>query len=97
MKRTKPPIAPIWSLYVLECEDGSFYTGIARDPLKRFEAHRQGKGGAYTKSHRPRTLRVIEPVGSHGQALRREWQVKQLSKKDKIRFVADPSRFPHPH
>jgi putative endonuclease len=85
-----------WSLYILECDDGSFYTGISNDPQKRFEAHRAGKGARYTKLHPPLRILVIEILGSYPQALRREYQVKQLSKKAKIAFLENTSALPLP-
>lgn len=90
--KEKAPPEPVWSLYILECQDGSFYTGIARDPFKRFEAHCRGKGAAYTRMHPPRALRLVERVGSRGDALRREWQVKHWTRAAKVRFINDRSR-----
>lgn len=81
---------------MLECQDGSFYTGISPDPQKRFEAHRAGKGAAYTRIHEPKSLLMVETVGTYSQALRREWQVKRLSKAAKLEFVADPASLPPP-
>lgn len=97
-KNKKTPIhpQPVWSLYILECEDGSFYTGISPDPVRRFEAHRRGQGAAYTRMHKPCALRVIETVGSYREALRRERQVKKLSKAAKGHFIANPRGLPPP-
>src|SRR4051812_12032238 len=86
----------VWSLYILECQDGSYYTGISPDPKKRFDAHCSGKGAAYTRSHQPKALLVVEIVGTYSQALRREWQVKRLSKSGKQKFVTNPSGLPLP-
>ncbi|MGK5084994.1 GIY-YIG nuclease family protein [Bdellovibrionota bacterium FG-1] len=86
----------VWSLYVLECDDGSCYTGISPDPVKRFAVHCAGKGAAYTRMHPPKTLLVTEPVGTYSQALRREWQVKRLSKVAKQKFVLDPAALAPP-
>src|SRR5688500_9790386 len=85
-----------WSLYVLECQDGSYYTGISPDPQKRFEAHCDGKGAAYTRTHQPKALLLVEQVGTYSQALRREYQVKRLSKVGKQEFVLNPSSLPLP-
>lgn len=90
MKKAKRVKDAVWSLYVLECKDGSFYTGISTNPLKRFAHHCEGKGAAYTRIHQPRALLVTEIVGTRSQALRREWQVKQLTKIEKKKFVKDP-------
>ena len=77
-----------WSLYVAECADGSYYTGIAKDIEKRIDSHNSGKGAKYTATHGPVTLVFQEPQGDYSTALRREYQVKSLSKERKIRFVA---------
>ena len=95
-KKTPTRAQPVWSLYILECTDGSLYTGISPRPDKRFEAHCRGKGAAYTRMHKPRALRLIERVGSYREALRRERQVKKLSKAAKRRFIANPRALPPP-
>jgi putative endonuclease len=86
----------IWHLYILECEDGSFYTGISPDPQKRFEAHRGGKGARYTKMHKPVRILVTEVVGSYELALRREYQVKRQQKPGKLKYIVNPSSLPMP-
>lgn len=76
-----------WTLYVAECADGSYYTGIAKDVEKRIEAHNTGKGAKYTSTHGPVRLVFQEPQASYSAALRREFQVKALPKVRKVRFV----------
>lgn len=76
-----------WHLYVAECVDGSYYTGIAKDVEKRIEAHNNGKGAKYTATHGPVKLVFQEPQAGYSAALRREFQVKGLSKERKVRFV----------
>ncbi len=73
-----------WFLYILECGDGSLYTGIARDVERRLEAHRSGRGAKYTRGRGPLTLRYTERCGTHSQALRRELAVKALSREEKL-------------
>jgi len=77
-----------WSLYIAECADGTYYTGIAKDVEKRMEVHNSGKGSKYTATHGPVKLIFQEPQGDYSTALRREYQVKTLSKERKIKFVA---------
>ena len=72
-----------WSVYIIRCSDGSLYTGIAKDVSRRFEAHVFGEGAKYTKGRGPLTLIYQEPVGSHGDALRREIAIKKMTKKEK--------------
>lgn len=76
-----------WSLYVAECADGSYYTGIAKDVGKRIEAHNTGKGAKYTATRGPVRLLFEEPQAGYSAALRREYQVKSLPKHRKVRFI----------
>jgi len=76
-----------WTLYVAECADGSYYTGITKDVEKRIETHNAGKGSKYTAVHRPIKLIFQETQANYSVALRREYQVKSLSKKRKILFA----------
>ena len=77
-----------WNLYVAECADGTYYTGIAKDVPQRIEAHNSGKGSKYTATHRPVKLIFQEPQADYSAALRREYQIKGLPKSRKMRFVA---------
>lgn len=73
----------VWHLYILRCGDGSLYTGITTDVQRRFAAHCAGKGAKYTRGRGPLELVYREVCGSHSDALKREWQVKQLSREEK--------------
>ncbi|HTC19389.1 MAG TPA: GIY-YIG nuclease family protein [bacterium] len=75
-------------MYVAECVDGSYYTGIAKDITRRIETHNAGKGSKYTATHRPVKLVFQEPQADYSAALRREYQIKSLSKVRKVRFVS---------
>jgi putative endonuclease len=86
-KRSQPS-ADNWSLYIAECADGTFYTGIAKDVEKRIETHNSGKGSKYTAAHGPVRLVFQEPEGNYSTALRREYQVKNISKERKTRLIA---------
>lgn len=68
-----------WFLYLIECRDGSLYTGIAVDVARRYQAHVAGKGARYTRSHPPRRLAAVLPCTDHGAALRAEHLAKRLS------------------
>ncbi len=76
-----------WSVYILRCADGSLYTGIARDTKRRVAAHNAGRGAAYTRSRLPVTLLHQEPASTHSAALRREWAIKRLTRKEKEKLV----------
>lgn len=82
MKAEKP-----WYLYLLECVDGSIYTGITTDVAARYEAHRQGKGARYTRAHPPLRLLGVERHGDRAAAARAEYRTKQLSALQKRAFA----------
>jgi putative endonuclease len=67
-----------WYVYILRCCDGTLYTGITKDLKARLRTHNLGRGGAYTKTHRPVTLLYSEPGYSRAGALRREAAIKRL-------------------
>lgn len=76
-----------WELYILRCGDGTLYTGIARDVEKRLAAHRSGKGAKYTRGRGPLEIVYRERCVDHGEALRREYAVKQLTREEKERLI----------
>ena len=78
----------VWYLYVLRCKDDTLYTGITTDVEKRLEAHRSGKGAKYTRGRAPLELVYSEACGSHSEALKREHQIKQLSRPEKQQLIA---------
>jgi putative endonuclease len=68
-----------WYVYLLECRDGSVYTGIATDVPRRYAEHAAGKGARYTRAHPP--LRVLASFEhpDRASASRAEYAIKQLS------------------
>jgi len=72
-----------WFVYLIECVDGSLYTGIAIDVGKRYAAHVAGKGARYTRARPPRRLRAQIPFPDRASASRAEYRIKQLSAADK--------------
>ena len=74
-------------VYMLRCGDGSLYTGWTNDLEKRVRAHSSGKGGKYTRSRLPVELVWHEACESKEEAMRREWQVKQLTREDKLKLI----------
>lgn len=82
-----------WYLYILRCKDDTLYTGITTDVHKRLEAHRAGRGAKYTRGRAPLELVYQETCGTHSDALKRELQIKALSREDKqklLRSTANP-------
>ena len=77
-----------WYLYILECRDGSLYTGITDDVSRRLAQHSAGKGAKYTRGRGPLILRYQEACGTHGDALRRELEVKRLTRQEKLNLIA---------
>lgn len=67
-----------WFVYLIECLDGSLYTGAATDVARRFDEHRRGRGARYTRSHPPLALRAVIACTDRSEALRREWAIKRL-------------------
>ncbi len=74
-------------VYILRCGDGSLYTGWTNDLDARLESHRSGRGGKYTRSHLPVELAYSEEYGSREDAMRREWQIKQLTRTQKLKLI----------
>lgn len=68
-----------WFVYLIECEDGSLYTGVAVDVDKRYAAHAAGKGARYTRSHPPARLLASFAHADRSSALKAEYAIKQLS------------------
>lgn len=77
-----------WYLYVIECEDGSLYTGITTDVARRFAQHVAGKGARYTRSHRPVRLLGSVDCGTRSEALKAELAVKRLPARSKRAYCA---------
>lgn len=73
--------------YLLRCADGSLYCGWTNHLAERVNAHNSGNGAKYTKSRRPVELVYYETFATKQEAMRREWEVKQLSRKEKLRLV----------
>ncbi len=82
----------MWYLYILRCGDGTLYTGITNDLPARLEAHRSGRGAKYTRGRGPLELVYQEALDSHSQALKREYQVKQLPREQKLALIAGNDR-----
>ncbi len=77
-----------WVLYILECKDGTLYTGITDDLHRRLQVHRSGKGAKYTRGRTPLILRYVETCTDKSHALRREIQVKRLRREEKLFLIS---------
>ena len=73
--------------YIVKCSDGTFYTGWTNDLTRRMEAHNQGRGAKYTKARRPVTLIYYETFETKEEAMKREYAIKRLSRKEKEELI----------
>jgi putative endonuclease len=78
----------MWYVYILLCSDTSFYTGISNNPQKRFLEHKNGKGGKYTRSHKPVKIVYTEVFSTKSEALKRELVIKGWSRKKKEHLIS---------
>lgn len=74
-------------VYVVECDDGSLYTGYTTDVGRRVKEHNDGEGASYTAGRRPVTVRYVEYYDSRSLAQRREYEIKQFSRAQKEQLV----------
>lgn len=74
-------------VYILECSDGSYYTGWTNNIEKRVNEHNNGTGAKYTRGRGPVKLIYIEKFEMKTDAMKREWQIKQLDRKKKNDLV----------
>src|SRR3990170_1120094 len=77
-----------WTVYILRCGDGSFYTGIAKDVQARVKQHSEGRGAAYTRTRLPVRLLYRQEGLTHSEALIREAQIKAMSRSKKEKIVS---------
>lgn len=86
----KNTVAKSWFVYVLYCADGTLYTGITTDTVRRVQEHNSGapRGARYTRSRRPVILAYTESVSCRSAATRREWAIKQLDHSHKLALCA---------
>jgi len=91
MVRPAPDKNKSWFLYILRCSDSSFYAGITNDLARRLIQHRNGRASRYTRSRRPVKIVYDESCSSRSDALKKEYAVKALSRKEKEIFIGRPS------
>jgi putative endonuclease len=76
-------------IYIVECKDGTLYTGWTTNLEKRIEQHNSGKGAKYTRTRLPVELRYFEEFVSKSEALKREYSIKKLSRQEKLKLVVN--------
>lgn len=75
--------------YIVKCRDNTYYTGWTKDLDRRMKAHNSGTGAKYTRSRRPVRLVYYEAYGTKEEAMRREREIKRMSRKEKEKLIAD--------
>ena len=86
-KKNKAKSKEKWFLYILECNDQTFYTGITNNLERRFKMHNAGKASRYTRTRRPVKLLYKETCANRTSALVRECAVKAFSRKKKKELI----------
>lgn len=78
-----------WCVYIVRCADGSLYTGIARDAVRRVAEHNRNDqlAASYTRGRRPVVLVYQEPAPSRSAAGKREYQIKQMTRRQKEALI----------
>lgn len=74
-------------VYIILCQDNSFYTGHTKNVDERTRLHTCGKGARYTRMHKPQKVVYVEPVDSRAMAMKRERAIKKLSHQQKINLI----------
>ena len=74
-------------VYLLQCADGTLYTGYTDDPVRRTRVHNAGKGAKYTRSRLPVELVYQEQCPDKSAALRREYAIKQMTRQQKLNLI----------
>jgi len=77
-----------WYVYMLECSDGSLYTGSTVDVERRYAEHQSGDGAKYTRMKGVRNLVYREACGTRSDALKRELEIKALSRGEKEKLIS---------
>ena len=86
-----------WVVYILCCHDGSLYTGITTDLERRLHEHNHSpKGARYTRQRRPVALAYSEKYASRREACRREYEIKQLDRREKQSLISQATVQRHP-
>lgn len=78
----------LYFVYLLECEDGSLYTGITTDVERRFSEHQHGIGSNFTRAKKAKRMVYVEEHPDRSSALRREAEIKKWPREKKLALVA---------
>ena len=78
--------------YILECKDGTYYTGWTNNLEKRLKDHNEGKGAKYTRARRPVVLAYYEEFETKEEAMQREYAIKQMNRSEKAALIDGKDR-----
>jgi putative endonuclease len=78
----------MWYVYIIECSDLTYYTGISNDVEKRIDTHNKKKGSKYTKTRTPVKLVYQQSFETKSLAAKEEWRIKQLTRKQKKDLIS---------
>lgn len=79
----------MYYVYIVECKDGTLYTGWTINLENRLAKHNQGKGAKYTRSRHPVALKYVQEVATKTEALQREYFIKTLSRNQKMKLISE--------
>jgi len=77
----------MYYVYLIECEDKSIYTGITTDITRRFQEHKDGLGGHYTRAHKVKKILYTEEFPTRSEALKREAEIKSWPREKKLKLI----------
>jgi putative endonuclease len=77
----------MWYIYILECSDGTLYTGITTDVNRRLLEHNSGKGAKYTRARAPVVLRALFEAKNRSEASKEEYRIKKLNRTEKLKLI----------
>lgn len=79
-------------VYILQCMDGTFYTGYTKDLEERTKQHEKGKGARYTRTHRPQKVAYFELFSSRSSAMKREKAIKRFTHQQKFDLICSQTK-----
>lgn len=77
----------MYTVYILECVDGSLYTGITTDMDRRLQEHKEGTGANYTRAKKVKHVVYTETCANRSEASKREAAIKKLTRAEKLEFI----------
>ncbi len=80
-------MSDVWFVYIIECSDGTLYTGISNNVENRINTHNKGKGAKYTKNRRPVVLKKTFKTNNRSEASKLEFKIKKLTRLNKIKLI----------